>query len=115
MNAPELIMDHEETKTQAAGLLSYYEAIEHASQDMLEAARAGDWDRVMRLESACAVLIAQLKHAAAERPLQSEEASLKGRIMQRILVNDAEIRNLAEPWINDLSKMGGSPDGDAVH
>ncbi len=28
--------------------------------------------------------------------------------MQRILVNDAEIRHLAEPWINDLSKMMGS-------
>jgi flagellar protein FliT len=25
--------------------------------------------------------------------------------MQRILVNDAEIRNLAEPWLEDLEKM----------
>ena len=115
MNAPELIMDHEDNKTQAAGLLGYYEAIEQASQNMLEAARCGDWDRVMRLEGACAVLIAQLKHAAAERPLQSDEATLKGRIMQRILLNDAEIRNLAEPWINDLSKMAGGKDGDAIH
>jgi flagellar protein FliT len=115
MNAPELIMEQEE-QTKAAGLLSYYEAIEHASQDMLEAARAGDWDRVMRLEGACAVLIAQLKHAASERPLQTEEVQLKGRIMQRILVNDAEIRNLAEPWINDLSRMSSAtPDGDALH
>ena len=115
MNAPELIMDHEENKTQAAGLLGYYEAIEQASQNMLEAARAGDWDSVMRLESACAVLIAQLKYAAADRPLQTEEVTLKGRIMKRILVNDAEIRHLAEPWINDLSNITGSKDGDAVH
>jgi flagellar protein FliT len=115
MNAPELIMEQEE-QTKAAGLLSYYEAIEHASQDMLEAARCGDWDRVMRLEGACAVLIAQLKHAATERPLHTEEVQLKGRIMQRILVNDAEIRNLAEPWINDLSRIGSTtPDGDALH
>ena len=86
-------------------LLNYYEAIERASQDMLEAARGGNWDEVVKLESACAVLIAQLKHAAAERPLHSEEAKLKSRIMQRILVNDAEIRTLAEPWLEDLDQM----------
>ncbi len=115
MNAPELIVDQDEIAAKAAGLLSYYEAIEKASQDMLEAARTGDWDRVMRLEGACAVLIAKLKHAAHEHQLQSEEAVLKGRIMQRILRNDAEIRNLAEPWINELSRMGGRPDSDALH
>jgi flagellar protein FliT len=115
MNAPELILEHEEGVTKAAGLLGYYEAIEQASQDMLEAARCGDWDRVMRLEGACAVLIAKLKHAANERPLQTEEAMLKGRIMQRILVNDAEIRNLAEPWINEISRMGSHPESDSLH
>ena len=25
--------------------------------------------------------------------------------MQRILVNDAEIRNLAEPWLDDLDRL----------
>ena len=39
-------------------LLNYYEAIEKASQDMLEAARVGNWDHVVKLEGACAVLIA---------------------------------------------------------
>lgn len=83
-------------------LLNYYEAIEKASQDMLDAARTGNWDHVIKLEGACAVLISQLRHAAAEKPLGSEEAKLKSRIMQRILLNDAEIRHLAEPWLEDL-------------
>ena len=86
-------------------LLNYYEAIEHASQEMLEAARTGNWDNVVKLEGACAVLISQLKHAAAERPLGAEEAQLKSRIMQRILVNDAQIRTLAEPWLEDLDNL----------
>ncbi len=86
-------------------LLNYYEAIEQASQDMLEAARSGDWDQVVKLEGACALLIAQLKRNAAERPLASDEAQLKSRIMQRILVNDAEIRQLAEPWLEDLDNL----------
>lgn len=91
-------------------LLTYYEAIERASQDMLDAARGGNWDEVVKLEGACAVLIAQLKHAAGRRPLAAEEAQLKSRIMQRILVNDAEIRQLAEPWLEELDQiLAGRP------
>jgi flagellar protein FliT len=86
-------------------LLNYYEAIEKASTDMLEAARAGNWDHVVKLEGACALLISQLKNAAASESLGVEEAQLKSRIMQRILVNDAEIRQLAEPWLEDLDNM----------
>ncbi|HRH17012.1 MAG TPA: flagellar protein FliT [Aquabacterium sp.] len=115
MNAPELLISAPEEDVRDQGLLSYYEAIEHASQDMLDAARAGDWDTVVRLEGACAVLIARLKQAAAEAPMGAEESALKGRIMHRILLNDAEIRNLAEPWINDLSRMNGHPDGGHLH
>ena len=83
-------------------LLSYYEAIEQASADMLSAAKAGNWDEVVKLEGACVLLISQLKHAARTAPLDSDEAKAKSRIMQRILINDAEIRHLAEPWLQDL-------------
>lgn len=115
MNAPELITAPDEDVRQG-NLLSYYEAIEHASLDMLQAARSGDWDTVVKLEGACAVLIAQLKHAAADHPMGPTELALKTRIMQRILVNDAEIRNLAEPWINDLgSMMGGQTEPGKMH
>jgi flagellar protein FliT len=86
-------------------LLNYYQAIEKASQDMLEAARSGNWDHVVKLEGACAVLIAQLKNTAVEHPLPPDEAQLKSRLMQRILVNDAEIRLLAEPWLADLDDI----------
>ena len=92
-------------------LLNYYEAIERASADMLAAARAGNWDEVVKLEGACVLLISQLKHAAqdgdrahsTDRPAL-EAAKTKSRIMQRILVNDAEIRHLAEPWLQDLEE-----------
>ena len=97
-----------------AQLLNYYEAIERASADMLCAARAGNWDEVVKLEGACVLLISQLKNAAQERPKDRaveaydvdprvlDAARAKSRIMQRILVNDAEIRQLAEPWLQDL-------------
>jgi flagellar protein FliT len=95
-------------------LLNYYEAIERASADMLDAARDGNWDEVVKLEGACVLLISQLKHAAQEpKPAAvdtaaaaaaAEAAKLKSRIMQRILVNDAEIRQLAEPWLQTLDE-----------
>jgi flagellar protein FliT len=91
--------------TMNIALLRYYEAIEQASADMLAAARGGDWDEVVKLEGACAVLIAKLKQAAADKPLAPEEVQLKSRIMQRILVNDAEIRQLAEPWLEELDNL----------
>jgi flagellar protein FliT len=86
-------------------VLNYYQAIEKASHDMLEAARSGDWDQVLKLEGACVVLIAQLKHSAAGQTLGGDEAQFKSRIMQRILVNDAQIRRLAEPWLDELDDL----------
>lgn len=83
-------------------LMNYYEAIERASADMLAAARTGNWDQVVKLEGACVLLISQLKNAARHAALDAETAKAKSRIMQRILVNDAEIRHLAEPWLQDL-------------
>jgi flagellar protein FliT len=101
---------HTSADTMNSALLQYYEAIEQASADMLQAARAGNWDAVVKLEGACALLISQLKHAASKQQLDTEEAQLKSRIMQRILINDAEIRQLAEPWLEDLDGiLAGRP------
>jgi len=86
-------------------LLNCYQAIEKASQDMLDAARTGNWDHVLKLEGACALLISQLKQTASGNPLGDQETQFKSRIMQRILINDAEIRQLAEPWLDDLDQL----------
>lgn len=91
-------------------LLEFYEAIERASEQMLGAARDGRWDDVVKLEGACAVLIAQLKHHARQHALDEEQRRIKSRIMRRILINDAQIRHLAEPWLEDLDRvLAGRP------
>ncbi len=81
------------------GLIHYYKAIEDSSARMLEAARAQDWDEVVRCEGACAVLIEQLRHRATVEALDDVSRLEKSRIMLRILNNDAQIRYLAEPWL----------------
>lgn len=85
-------------------LIEYYRAIEDSSQRMLEAARTEDWDEVVRLEGACAVLIEQLRFCSRSADLAPEERSEKTRIMHRILANDAQIRYLAEPWLAHFEK-----------
>ena len=87
------------------GLIDYYKAIERTSDQMLAAAQAEDWDRVVRLEGACAVLIAQLRYKSRDTDLAPDERKEKVQIMQRILRTDAEIRCLAEPWLNDLAQL----------
>lgn len=90
-------------------LLDYYKAIEGASRQMLEAAQAEDWNEVVRLEGACAVLIEQLRAQSQSHSLAPAERAEKQRIMLSILRHDAEIRNLAEPWLADLDHlMGGN-------
>ena len=89
----------------AHSLLDYYKAIERTSQQMLVAAHAEDWDQVVRLEGACAVLIAQLRYKSRDTDLAPDERKEKVQIMQRILRTDAEIRCLAEPWLADLAQI----------
>lgn len=85
-------------------LIDYYRAIEGASAKMLEAAKAENWDEMARLEGACAVLIEQLRYQSRSDSLLPEQKTEKTAIMQRILSNDAQIRNLAEPWMTHFEK-----------
>ena len=88
-------------------LLNYYEAIEKASQDLLEAARAGNWDHVVKLEGACALLISQLKHAAAKQSLGTEEASLEA--IKLCIEHGADVRafnDLGETALHGAAQRG---------
>jgi len=80
-----------------AGLLRYYAALECASDEMLQAARRGDWDSVCRIEGACAVVIAKLRHAQQVATLAQHEQDERMRILRTIVANDAEIRRICEP------------------
>lgn len=86
-------------------LLDYYQAIETTSSLMLKAAEAEDWDEVVRLEGACAVLIEQLRERSGALDLSAEDRAEKHRIMMTILRHDAQIRDLVEPWIDDLGEL----------
>jgi flagellar protein FliT len=91
----------------AGHLMGCYEAMALASRAMLRAARESDWSTVASLELHCAGLIAELGDGAAAPPLDDAQRRRRLEIVQRLLTEDAEIRNLAQPWLADLQSMLG--------
>jgi flagellar protein FliT len=90
-------------------LLEYYEAIARASQSMLDAARASDWNEVGRLEQRCRTLIDALNEASVTAPLQPTDNRRRMELLQRILADDAEIRDHSDPWLKQLERLITSP------
>ncbi len=88
-----------------APLLDHYRALEAASQRMLAAARCAQWDEVARIEQASRQLIARLEEAARRDPMRVVDRSERMRILHRIVVVDAEVRHLAQPWLASLDRM----------
>lgn len=96
-------------------LIDYYRAIENSSARMLEAARARDWDQVVHCEGVCAILIEQLRRQARVEQLPVAQRAEKAQIMLRILRNDAQIRQLADPWIDQFEQPFAQPDARVLH
>jgi len=96
-------------------LIDYYEAIERASTDMLDAARRGHWNEVVKIEGACVVLIAKLREASKGTALDAQQLRRKSSIMQRILSNDAQIRHLVEPCLDDIDRFMVGAERQTLH
>lgn len=96
-------------------LMEYYKSIEESSSKMLAAAQAENWDQVVQYEGVCAVLIAQLRERARSEDLQPDERREKGLIMRSILINDAKIRALAEPWMEQLDASASIAEHRVLH
>jgi flagellar protein FliT len=90
----------------AHAVMDLYKALEDASARMLQAAEADDWDSVVELEGVCTLLIERLRELGQGAELSPAERQEKHRIMLAILRHDAQIRALAEPWL-DLWMDGG--------
>jgi flagellar protein FliT len=86
-------------------LIHYYQAIESTSKAMVDAALSENWDEVVRLEGACALLIEQLRERSLGIVLSAEEKAEKHRIMMTILRHDAQIRELVDPWMDDTESL----------
>jgi len=83
-------------------VVSLYEAIAVLTDEMVVAARNGNWMQLATLENACAQHIATIKCSENEIA-QGAVRERKIQVIQKILADDRAIRNFTEPWMEALS------------
>ncbi|NMM28540.1 MAG: flagellar protein FliT [Glaciimonas sp.] len=86
-------------------ILSLYASMTDITDQMLGAARAGDWDRVCALETDCASHVATLKSGEVPAALNGAARERKVAMIRKILASDREIRDIAQPWMANLSAL----------
>jgi flagellar protein FliT len=86
-------------------IISVYETVAGITDQMLNAARSGDWEQLVALETRCASQIAILKAEEPHPALTGEVRERKVRIIKKILEDDREIRNITEPWMAQLAAL----------
>lgn len=86
-------------------VISLYETVANISAQMLAAARNGDWDQLVALESRCSDHVRRLKNGEPPEPLTGAVRQRKVEIIRKILADDREIRDITEPWMRQLSAL----------
>ena len=86
-------------------IIILYETVATITDQMLAAARAGDWEQLAALELRCADQVKILKTGEPPVLLTGTSRERKVQIIKKILADDKEIRNITEPWMNKLSMM----------
>jgi len=89
--------------------IEIYEEMSTLSAQMVEAAQANDWDRLVTLERSVTRLRKLLSEDEDNSRLSAGEIEIKRALIQRILDDDAEIRRHTEPWMEHVRQfLGGS-------
>jgi flagellar protein FliT len=86
-------------------VVTVYEAMVHLTEQMVQAAEAGDWDRLVLLEQQCAAHVAELKAHAPQAALEGGARERKLTALRRMLDDDRRIRDLTMPWMARLSSL----------
>lgn len=86
-------------------IISLYENVASLTNQMLNAARDRDWERLSLLESDCSLKVEAIKTADTPTRLSPELKERKIRVIKKILADDREIRDITEPWMTELSQL----------
>jgi len=86
-------------------VIDCYEELAPLTTQMLEAARAADWEMLTGLEHIFREVVSRLRNLRPEDPPDDFQKERKYRLLQRILADDAEIRNLVTPQMKGLTEL----------
>ena len=76
-----------------------YETLERLSRKMLVAARDAEWNLLVTLEQDSRRLVKALSTDDDGQELDEQHHQRRRQIIRQILADDAEIRDLAAPWM----------------
>lgn len=97
-------------------VIALYETVADITDQMLAAARIGDWERLAALESRCSSQVEILKKSAEpHQPLSPLARERKTKIIKKILDDDRQIRDITEPWMAQLSALMNNAGSDRKH
>lgn len=89
--------------------IELYEQMSALSAQMVAAAQANDWERLVALERSVSALRDILMSDDDSSMLSAGDLELKRALIQRILDDDAEIRRHTEPWMEQVRQfLGGA-------
>jgi flagellar protein FliT len=90
--------------------LAVYKQMQAISAQMVSAAKANEWDRLVALETSITDLRNRLINGEDVDPLALTESQSvqKAAFIRQILENDAEIRRHVEPWMDTVRQFLGS-------
>jgi len=86
-------------------LLDTYDRLSRTTGCMVNAAQRGDWERLVDLEKNCATLVAELSALEDDTALPRGVRARKHALLRKVLADDAAIRNITEPWVQQLGSM----------
>jgi flagellar protein FliT len=82
-----------------------YESLSAITGQMRDAAVQGDWDQLAGLEQQCSRHVATMKPVDAAARLDEQSRQRKIQLINKILADDAEIRNRTEVWMGQLQRI----------
>lgn len=91
-------------------LFSLYASMAEITRQMLEAARAGDWDLLCAMEPLHAGHVEALRGAEPSVVLDASEKERKSAVIMKIMADISEIGAIAQPRMTQLAELLHSVD-----
>lgn len=89
-------------------MLECYERALALTRAMLDAARKGDWDELVRLESERSRLIDRIRAQDPDPGRDAGAAVRKRQVMTEMLQVDEQVQLLTQDWMHELRDVLGS-------
>ena len=86
-------------------MITIYEHVASLTAQMLSAAKERDWEKLSSLEDSCTCEVEKIRSLDTDSPLTPELRRKKVRVIQEILSNDRQIRDITEPWMAELQQL----------